>query len=59
MPDCINPQSLLMWHHLVREKVNDKSIKVNCPTDQMLAGIMMKGLPRQFRVMSKVKKIFV
>ena len=51
-------------YHFVREKVNDKSIKVSyCPTDQMLADIMMKRLPRQtfqkFRDMLNVREILV
>ena len=51
-------------YHFVREKVNDKSIKVSyCPTDQMLADIMTKSLPRQtfqkFRVMLNVREILV
>ena len=34
--------------HFVREKVQDKSICVKyCKTDQMLADILTKGLPRQ------------
>ena len=51
-------------YHFVREKVNDKSIKVSyCPTDQMLADIMTKSLPRQtfqkFRDMLNVSEILV
>ena len=49
-------------YHFVQEKVNDKSINVKyCSTDQMLADIMTKSLPRQtfqkFRNMLNVKEI--
>ena len=49
-------------YHFIREKVNDKSINVKyCSTDQMLADVMTKSLPRQtfqkFRDMLNVKEI--
>ena len=49
-------------YHFIREKVNDKSIDVKyCSTDQMLADVMTKSLPRQtfqkFRDMLNVKEI--
>lgn len=49
-------------YHFIREKVNDRSINVKyCSTDQMLADIMTKSLPRQtfqkFRDMLNVKEI--
>ena len=51
-------------YHFVREKVNDNSIIVQyCSTDQMLADVMTKSLPKQtfqnFRDMLGVKEILV
>ena len=51
-------------YHFMRQKVNDKSINVKyCSTDQMLADVMPKSLPRQtfqkFRDMLNVKEIIV
>ncbi len=35
-------------HHFIREKVNDGTIELKyCPTDEMVADMLTKGLPQQ------------
>ena len=46
-------------HHFVRERVVSKEIKViYCPTENMIADIMTKGLPATFEAMRDLLGVY-